>query len=74
MDTNKMDANKNPDVYLREVMKDIENKATSETYKVLSSKSSNSNNLIEIVNKGSDEFKQKTGRNMSYFEMRQMFG
>ena len=30
--------------------------------------------LINIMQTGSDEFKEKTGRNMTYSEMRQMFG
>jgi hypothetical protein len=30
--------------------------------------------LINIMKSGSDEFKEKTGRNMTYSEMREMFG
>ena len=30
--------------------------------------------LINIMKCGSDEFKEKTGRNMTYSEMREMFG
>jgi hypothetical protein len=30
--------------------------------------------LIGIMNEGTDEFKEKIGRNMTYSEMRQMFG
>ena len=33
-----------------------------------------SNLLINIMKTGSDEFKEKTGRNMTYSEMRHMFG
>ena len=32
------------------------------------------NLLINIMKTGSDEFKEKTGRNMTYSEMREMFG
>ena len=32
------------------------------------------NLLLNIMKTGSDEFKEKTGRNMTYSEMRQMFG
>jgi hypothetical protein len=32
------------------------------------------NLLINIMKAGSDEFKEKTGRNMTYSEMRYMFG
>ena len=30
--------------------------------------------LISIMSQGADEFKEKTGRNMTYSEMRQMYG
>jgi len=30
--------------------------------------------LISIMSQGADEFKAKTGRNMTYSEMRQMYG
>ena len=30
--------------------------------------------LVSIRQKGADEFKEKTGRNMTYSEMRQMYG
>ena len=32
------------------------------------------NLLLNIMKTGADEFKEKTGRNMTYSEMRQMFG
>jgi hypothetical protein len=33
-----------------------------------------SNLLLNIMQTGSNEFKEKTGRNMTYLEMREMFG
>ena len=30
--------------------------------------------IIAIIQEGADEFKQKTGRNMTYSEMREMYG
>ena len=30
--------------------------------------------LVNIMSQGADEFKAKTGRNMTYSEMRQMYG
>jgi histone H3/H4 len=30
--------------------------------------------LVSIMQKGADEFKEKMGRNMTYSEMRQMYG
>jgi hypothetical protein len=32
------------------------------------------NSLINIMSAGADEFKEKTGRNMTYSEMRQLYG
>ena len=32
------------------------------------------NLLLNIMQTGSNEFKEKTGRNMTYLEMREMFG
>lgn len=37
-------------------------------------KSDIGNLLINIMQTGADEFKEKTGRNMTYSEMRYMFG
>ena len=33
-----------------------------------------SETLLKIMSTGADEFKQKTGRNMTYSEMRSMYG
>ena len=32
------------------------------------------NALVDIMKDGANEFKEKTGRNMTYSEMRQMYG
>jgi hypothetical protein len=34
----------------------------------------NENSLMNIINEGNDEFKSVNGRNMTYSEMRSMFG
>lgn len=34
----------------------------------------NENSLLNIINEGNDEFKSVNGRNMTYGEMRSMFG
>jgi hypothetical protein len=34
----------------------------------------NENSLLNIINEGNDEFKSVNGRNMTYSEMRSMFG
>ena len=33
-----------------------------------------SNDLYNIMNNGADEFKKKTGRNMTYSEIRHLYG
>ena len=38
------------------------------------SKSDMSNLLLNIMQTGTNEFKEKTGRNITYSEMREMFG
>ena len=70
---NKSQINKGSD--LQKVMKEIETKTETIVMNKLSSgKINNSKDLTNIMSKGADELKEKTGRNMTYSEMRQMFG
>ena len=66
-DTNNTNSNNT-----QKVMKDIEKK--TEEYVKTNMKSLTPDSLVSIMSKGSDEFKEKTGRNMTYSEMREMFG
>ena len=66
-DTNNTNSNNT-----QKVMKDIEKK--TEEYVKTNMKSLTPDGLVSIMSKGSDEFKEKTGRNMTYSEMREMFG
>lgn len=56
----------------KQIMKEIEKK--TEEYVITNESSLTSEKLVNIMRKGSEEFKQKTGRNMTYSEMREMFG
>jgi hypothetical protein len=65
----------NTEADLQKVIKEIETK--SETIlmnKLKSGQINNSKDLTNIMSRGADEFKEKTGRSMTYSEMRQMFG
>jgi hypothetical protein len=56
----------------QQIMKEIEKK--TEAYVITNMSSLTSEKLVNIMSKGSEEFKQKTGRDMTYSEMREMFG
>lgn len=63
------------DVNLHELMKKIE----SDTVKKISVLNNNksdicSNDICNVMKTGDKEFIEKTGRNMTYSEIRQMFG
>jgi hypothetical protein len=62
---------------LHQIMAEIETKTEKKVMKARFDKNSTKpagDTLIGIMNEGVDEFKEKTGRNMTYIEMRQMFG
>ena len=62
---------------LHQIMAEIETKTEKKVEKERFDKNSTKpagDTLIGIMNEGADEFKEKTGRNMTYSEMRQMFG
>jgi len=71
---------------LQQIMKEIEIKTEKKVDNLLFSKppleeSKNGADaktvgdiLVNIMNEGAEEFKQKTGRRMTYSEMRQMYG
>ena len=70
-----MSSNQEPN--LHQIMAEIETKTEKKVMKERLDKNSTKpagDTLIGIMNEGADEFKEKTGRNMTYSEMRQMFG
>jgi hypothetical protein len=64
-------------INLDTITKKIENDAENKVKELFITQSNSSNigtQLCNIMQAGSNEFKEKTGRNMTYLEMRQMFG
>ena len=68
-ETNNTD-NKNLQAIMTKIETDINPKTMSEGLKLLN----NPDALIGKLQEGADMFKEQTGRNMTYLEMRQMFG
>jgi hypothetical protein len=65
---------------VEDVMKDLEEKINPKTYKEgiiklgVAVQSDDPTILIKPIQAGVDEFKARTGRNMTYSEMREMWG
>ena len=58
------------DINLHELMKKIE----SDTVKKISVLNNNKSDICNVMKAGDKEFIEKTGRKMTYSEIRQMFG
>jgi len=78
---NIMSSNQKPNI--KKVMEEIETKTEKKIERLFSNKNpiyEIKNNpkvgdtLVSIMSEGASEFKDKTGRNMTYSEMRQMYG
>ena len=76
--TNNQNNNKptqvNADRDLQSIMKKIETDINPKTIQEGLALASNQDALIGKLQEGADMFKQQTGRNMTYLEMRHMFG
>jgi len=59
---------------VKKIMKKIEDETTSIVKDKNINKDIKIEDLTTIMQQGADEFKQKVGRNMTYSEMREMFG
>ena len=59
---------------LNEVMKKLEKEGMQKVQNLHQTNSCNIDTLTQIMKEGEEEFKQKTGRNMTYSEMRRMYG
>jgi hypothetical protein len=70
------EVNKNIDII--KIMNRIEDETTGKVMdfrkKTFDTNEQAQNALINIMQQGADEFKEKTGRHMTYSEMRQMYG
>jgi hypothetical protein len=52
----------------------LEQDGMNKVEELFKTNSVNENSLLNIINEGNDEFKSVNGRNMTYSEMRSMFG
>jgi hypothetical protein len=58
-----------------QIMREIEVKTEKKVMLILEKGNANDNNILQsVLSDGAKEFKEKTGRNMTYSEMREMFG
>lgn len=64
-------------INLNALKKKLEVEGEAKARTLMSSKKESSNigkSVVQIIQEGAEEFKQKTGRNMTYSEMREMYG
>jgi hypothetical protein len=59
---------------LNEIMKKLEKEGMEKVQNLHNTNTCNMDTLTQIMKEGEEEFKQKTGRNMTYSEMRRMYG
>ena len=59
---------------LNELMKKLEKEGMDKVQNLHNTNTCNMDTLTQIMKEGEEEFKQKTGRNMTYSEMRRMYG
>jgi len=59
---------------LNELMKKLEKEGMEKVQNLHNTNTCNIDTLTQIMKEGEEEFKQKTGRNMTYSEMRRMYG
>lgn len=59
---------------LQELMSKLEKEGMQKVQNLHQTNSCNIDTLTQIMKEGEEEFKQKIGRNMTYAEMRRMYG
>ena len=59
---------------LQELMKKLEKEGMEKVKHLDHTNTCNMDTLTQIMKEGEEEFKEKTGRNMTYSEMRRMYG
>ena len=59
---------------LNELMKKLEKEGMQKVKKLNETSNCNMDTLTQVIKEGEEEFKQNTGRNMTYSEMRRMYG
>jgi hypothetical protein len=55
-------------------MKKLEKEGMEKVQNLHNTNTCNMDTLTQIMKEGEEEFKEKTGRNMTYSEMRRMYG
>ena len=59
----------------KQIMREIELNIEKEVMLILEKGNADDSNILQsVLSDGAKEFKEKTGRNMTYSEMREMFG
>ena len=58
----------------KELCKKLELEGEQKVEDLMNSKNVSEETLMQIINEGNDEFKNATGRNMTYSEMRSFYG
>lgn len=59
----------------KQIMREIELNVEKEVMLILEKGNADDTNILQsVLSDGAKEFKEKTGRNMTYSEMREMFG
>ena len=58
----------------KELCKKIELEGEQKVEDLMNAKNVSEETLMQIINEGNDEFKNATGRNMTYSEMRSLYG
>lgn len=59
---------------LNKIKNKLENEGTQKTKNILLSGNITEKNIKEILNEGKKQFEEQTGRQMTYSEMREMYG
>jgi O-phosphoseryl-tRNA(Cys) synthetase len=58
----------------KELFKKLELEGEQKVEDLMNAKNVSEETLMQIINEGNDEFKNATGRNMTYSEMRSLYG
>jgi hypothetical protein len=59
---------------IEQIIKTIEKQGEEQMKQLVTNKNVNIDSLQELMKKGADEFVNKTGRNMTYAEIRDAYG
>ena len=60
--------------FAKELFKKLELEGEQKVEDLMNAKNVSEETLMQIINEGNDEFKNAVGRNMTYSEMRSLYG